>query len=78
VQSTGAADWTANFGAVKCFINDLADGAGAAAALGAAAEASIDMACRAAGRGAGGISYFVVAQNVAGTDNHQTPCWSIR
>jgi hypothetical protein len=75
VQSTGAADWTANFGAVKCFINDLADGAGAAATLSAAAETTIDMACGAARRGAGSASYLVVAQDVAGTDNHQTPCW---
>jgi len=75
VQSAGAADRTADFGAVERFINDLADGAGAPAALGTAAEATIDMTRRAARRIARSTSYFVIAQDVAGTDNHPTPCW---
>jgi len=78
MQRAGAADWTANFGPVKRFINDLADSAGASATLGTTAETTIDMACGTARRGAGSASYLVVAQDVAGTDNHQTPCWGIR
>src|SRR5215475_6120566 len=75
VQGAGAADRTADFGAVQRFINDFTDGTGATAALGAAAEAAIDVARGAARGTAGGASYFVVAQHVAGTDNHSTPCW---
>ena len=78
VQRAGAADWTANFGTVKRFINDLTDSAGASATLGTTAETTVDMACGTARRGAGSASYLVVAQDVAGTDNHQTPCWGIR
>jgi hypothetical protein len=74
VQSAGAADGTADFGAVERFINDLADGTGAAAALGTAAEATIDVARGAARRSAGSASHFVVTQDVAGTNNHLTPC----
>jgi len=57
VQSAGAADGTADFGAVERFINDLADGTGAAAALGTAAEATIDVARGAARRSAGSASW---------------------
>src|SRR3954451_21330500 len=53
-------------------VHDLADGAGAAAALGAAAEAAVNLPGRARPRlrrddGAD----IVVAENVAGADNHQ-------
>ena len=53
------------------FVHDLADGAGAAAALGAATQATIDLA-----GGAGtlfrltGGPNILVAQYIAGTDDH--------
>src|SRR3954451_6918869 len=52
-------------------VHDLADGAGAAAALGAAAEAAIDLpgGARPRLRRDGGAD-IVVAQNVAGADDH--------
>src|SRR5262245_62047699 len=52
-------------------VHDAADGARAAAALGAAAEAAIDLA--GGGRrllGADRRAHVVVAQHVAGTDDH--------
>jgi hypothetical protein len=73
VHRAGTAYRTTHFGTVKRFVDDLANGAGTPAALRAAAEATIDMARGAPCRGAGGASYFVVAQYVAGTDDHRTP-----
>ena len=59
------------FGAFKCFVHDLANGAGAAAALGAATQAAIDLA---GGpwtlRRLTGGSNVLVGQYVAGTDDH--------
>jgi len=73
VHRTRTANRTPHFGTVKRFIDDLAYGAGTPAALRAAAETAIDMARGTPCRGAGGASYFVVAQYVAGTDDHRTP-----
>ena len=52
-------------------LDDLVDGAGAAAAFGAAAEAAVDLPCRAreVGRGADCAADVVVGQNIAGTDD---------
>ena len=58
-------------GAERLF-DDVLDGAGAAAALGAAAEAALDLLgaarkdiCR-----THGVADVVIAEDVAGTDNH--------
>src|SRR5882757_11312867 len=57
--------------AIQRLVHDLADGAGAAAALGAAAEAAIDLPGRARPRlRRDGGADIVVAQNVAGADDH--------
>src|SRR5947209_18436392 len=57
---------------IQRFVHDLADGAGAAAALGAAAKAAIDLPRRARPRlRRDGGADVVVAQNVAGADDHE-------
>jgi hypothetical protein len=57
---------------IQRFVHDLADGAGAAATLGAAAEAAIDLPGRARPRlRRDGGADIVVAQNVAGADDHE-------
>jgi hypothetical protein len=62
----------ARFGAcAESFVHDLLDGADAAAALGAAAEASVHLTGRARRlRSADGISHVVVGEDVAGTNDH--------
>jgi hypothetical protein len=65
---------TAGFGAnAESFIHDLADGAGTTAALGAATEAAIDLPCRPGRLLCVGddTANVVVAQHIAGTDDHQ-------
>jgi hypothetical protein len=54
-------------------VHDLANGARAATALGAAAEASVDLPCRARTRGISGAgrANVLVAQYVTRTDNHR-------
>ena len=56
----------------KCFVDDGLDGARAASAFGTAAEAAIDLlgATRKIFRGAHCIADIMVAQDVAGTDDH--------
>src|SRR6266545_1192337 len=56
----------------ECLVHDLADRAGATSALGAAAEATIDLASglRLDGTGHCGAD-LPIAQHVAGTDNHR-------
>ena len=55
----------------ECFVHDLLDGAGTAAALRAAAQTAIDLARRARRlRAAAGVADIVVGQNVAGTNDH--------
>ena len=57
---------------IERLIHDFADGAGAAAALGAAAKATIDLPGRARRRlRRHRRADILVAQNVAGTDDHQ-------
>ena len=58
----------------KCFIDDGLDGARASAALGAAAEAAINLfrTSRQIPSCTHGIADIVVAQDVAGTDDHET------
>ena len=57
---------------IERLIHDLADGAGAAAALGAAAEAAIDLPGRARPRlRRDGGTDIVVGQNVAGANDHK-------
>ena len=56
----------------ESLVHNLADGARAAAALGAAAEAAIHL-TSAAWRGRRhSRSHFVVAQNIAGADDHRS------
>jgi hypothetical protein len=65
----------AGFGArAQRFVHDLFDGAGAPAALRAAAETSIDLPRRPWRhlRDAHSVSYIMVSKNVAGTDDHET------
>jgi len=58
---------------VERLVHDLADGARATAALGAAAETSIDLPGRARTRlRRDGGADIVVGQDVAGTDDHRT------
>jgi hypothetical protein len=78
VHRAGAANQATDFGAIERFIDDLANRAGATTALDAAAEAAIDMARGSTRGGIRGGSYLVVAQYVAGTDNHRTPLPGIR
>jgi hypothetical protein len=70
MQRAGAADRARQCGRPDRLIDDLADGAGTAAALGAAAEASVDMAGGTTVRGARGIAHLVVGQHIAGADDH--------
>ena len=59
-------------GPIERLVHDLADGAGAAAALGAAAKAAIDLAGRARPRlRRDGGADIVVTQNIAGADDHR-------
>jgi hypothetical protein len=73
VHRAGTANRATDLCAVERFVNDLADCASAAAALGAAAEASVDMAGGPTRCIACGASYFMVAQNIAGANDHRTP-----
>jgi hypothetical protein len=78
VHRACAANRAANFRAIERFVNNLANGARAPPALGAAAKTTVNVARRPARRGTRGVSHFMVAQYVAGTDNHQTPYPGIR
>ena len=79
-RATAAGGVRAGFGcAFDRLIHDLADGAGATAALGAATEATVDLSGRAGTRLrlAGGAD-VLIAQNVAGADDHRDfsfPTW---
>ena len=52
-------------------VNDRLDGAGAAAAFGAAAEAAIDLFGMTGHASADRVADIVVTQDVAGTDDHR-------
>ena len=65
---------TAGFGAgTESLVNDGLDGARASAALGAAAETAVDLLgiARKVFRGIDGVADVVVAEHVAGTNNHE-------
>jgi hypothetical protein len=74
VHRARATDRTADLRAIERFIDDLANGARAPSALRAAAKATINMARRPARRGARRASHLMVAQYIAGADNHHAPC----
>lgn len=57
----------------QCLIHDLADGAGATAALGRTAKAAVDLARRARRRRCAGAAHRLVAQHIAGADDHYGP-----
>src|SRR5581483_12446259 len=59
------------FGHVQGLVHDAPDGAGTAAALRAATEAAIDLAGRTRLLRAAGCADVLVAQYVAGADDHQ-------
>jgi hypothetical protein len=69
VGASGAASLGAG---TQRFVHDLLDGPGATAALGATAEASIDLTRGAREIPSAGhdITHVVVGQDVAGTNNH--------
>jgi hypothetical protein len=69
VRGAGTTSRTA--GANQRFIHDLPDGAGATAALSAAAKAAIDLPAGARRSHIHGVTHFLVAQHVAGTDDHR-------
>jgi hypothetical protein len=71
VGRMGAADRTLPGACAKCILDDPVDGACAAAAFNAAAEAAIDLPCRARpfGRSAHRAADVVIAQHIAGTDD---------
>jgi len=73
VHRASTANRAADFCAIERFVDDLADCAGAAAALGAAAEAAIDMAGGPTRCITCSASYLMVAQNIAGANDHRTP-----
>src|SRR5258708_2355367 len=70
VRTSGAAGLGAG---AERLVNDGFDGARAAAAFGAAAEAAIELLGIAGKvfRGVDGIAHVVVAEDVAGTNNHE-------
>jgi hypothetical protein len=70
VHGANAANRTTDFRPVKRLVNNLPNGASAAAALGTAAKAAIDMARGTTRCQVGGGTYIVVAQYIAGTDDH--------
>ena len=78
VHRAGTANRAADLRAIEGFVDDLADRAGATAALGTAAKAAIDMARGSTCRGGRRGSHLVVAQYVAGTDDHPPPLPDIR
>jgi hypothetical protein len=67
----GAADRATGTG--QSFVHDLADRAGATAALGATAETTIDLAGGTRRRFGAGGAYFMVTQHIAGADDHLKP-----
>src|SRR5262245_37225764 len=68
-----ATDRAADLRTVERFVDDLANGASAPPALRAAAKTAIDMTRRPARCSTRRASHFLVAQYVAGTNNHQAP-----
>lgn len=74
VLMTVGASIAARFGAcAEGFVHDLFDRPGAAAALGAATQAAVNLpgGTRKIGRGGHGVADVMVAQDIARTDNHE-------
>ena len=73
LRSGAAAGLATGLGAAECFIHDTADGPGASPALGAAAEAAIDLAGGTRGSGVAGQDRpdVVIGKYVAGADDHR-------
>jgi len=71
MRGAGASGRTA--GGAERFVHYFADGARAAAALRAAAETAIDLTRRSRRRRAHGAAYLVVAEHIAGADDHGGP-----
>jgi hypothetical protein len=69
VRGTAATRLTAR--ARQGFIHDLADCARATPALGATAEATVNLTCGARRGRIHGASHLMVTQHVAGTNNHR-------
>jgi hypothetical protein len=69
---------TSALGACDCLVHDPADGVRAPPALGAAAEAAIDLASRCRRSLGGDRAHVVVAQYVARTDDHGGPSFQTR
>ena len=70
MERAGTAHRTRHCVRADGLVDDLANGAGATAALGAAAEAAIDVAGRTTVRGARSVTHLVVGQNIAGANDH--------
>jgi hypothetical protein len=70
VRTSGLADLGAG---AQGIVNDGLDGAGATAAFGTAAETAVDLLgiARKVFGGADGVADIVVAEDVAGTNNHE-------
>jgi hypothetical protein len=82
MRASGAAGLGAG---TKCVVNDGLDGTRASATLGAAAETAVDLlgVARKVLRSVDGAADIVVAEDVAGTNNHEntpvlTVIWSQR
>ena len=73
VHRASTANRAADLSTVKRLVDDLADRTGTTAALGAATEATIDMAGGPTRSSTCSASYFMVAQNIAGANDHRTP-----
>jgi hypothetical protein len=69
---------TSALGTCDCLVHDPADGVRAPPALGAAAEAAIDLASRCRRSLGGDRAHVVVAQYVARTDDHGGPSFPTR
>ena len=64
-------------GAGQGLVHDLADRAGAAAALGAATETAINLGGGARRRRGAGGAHGMVADDIAGADDHRSPDASV-
>ena len=72
VQGAGATHRTGQGRRTDRLIDDLADGTGAATALGAAAETAVDMTGRPAAGAPNSVAHLVVGQHIAGANDHLT------
>ena len=77
MQGASTAYRANELGAIERLVDNFADGARAAPALRTASQAAIDMTGRTAHRTARGLAHVVVAQYVAGTDDHPGPRFSL-